>query len=250
MKNPTQGQFYGTIHSLDTGSTASYQALLLSAQHRLANHFTVLGNYTWSHCIAGAFTSELDGTQYTNPNNRAFYTGNCAGIDHRTIINISAVEESPKFSERWLQAVAGNWKLSEIVQVQSGSYFSVTTATDQALDSIGGQRAAAVGYPYPAQRTFAQWITPAAFAQPALGTFGMSPNNILGPGIFNVNAALAREVRIKERHTIQFRAEAFNLLNHVQPTNPNASISTASTFGRITVFGNPRIMQFALKYMF
>jgi hypothetical protein len=251
LENPAQGQFYGTIHSLDTGSTASYEALLLSAQHRLSSHFTVLGNYTWSHCIAGAFTSELDGTQYTDPANRAFDTGNCAGIDHRTIINVSAVEESPKFSQRWVQAIAGNWKLSEIVQVQSGSYFSVTTATDQALNSIGAQRASFLGgSPYPSNQTYAEWLNPAAFAQPALGTFGTGINNILGPGLFNVNAALAREVRIKERHVIQFRAEAFNLLNHPEPTNPNASISTPSTFGKITVFGNPRIMQFALKYMF
>jgi hypothetical protein len=49
---------------------------------------------------------------------------------------------------------------------------------------------------------------------------------------------------------VEFRAEAFNLLNHVLPTNPNASISTASTFGKITVFGNARVMQFALKYLF
>ena len=250
MQNPAQGQFYGTIHSLDTGSTASYNALLISVQHRLASHFTVLGNYTWSHCIAGAFTSELDGVQYTNPNNRAFDRGNCAGIDHRHIFNLSAVEESPKFSDRWMQLIAGDWKLSEIVQVQSGSYFSVTTATDQALNSIGTQRAASVGSPYPANQTFGEWLNPAAFAQPALGTFGMGPNNILGPGLFNMNVALVREVRIKEKHDVQFRAEAFNLLNHVRPNNPNASISTASTFGRITTFGDPRIMQFAIKYVF
>jgi len=250
LLNPAQGQLYGTIYSLDTGSTASYNALLLSVHHRLSSHFDVLGNYTWSHCIAGSFTSELDGTFYTNPNNRAFDRGNCAGIDHRNLINVSAVEESPKFSQRWLQLIAGNWKLSQIVQIQSGSYFSVTTATDQALTSVTPQRAAAIGNPYPAQQTLGQWLSPAAFAQPALGSFGMGPNNILGPGIFNINASLVREVRIKERHLIQFRAEAFNLLNHVEPTNPNASISTPSTFGKVTVFGNPRIMQFALKYMF
>jgi len=137
------------------------------------------------------------------------------------------------------------------VQVQSGSYFSVTTATDQALNSIGGQRASFVGgSPYPSNQTFAEWINPASFAQPALGTFGTGINNLLGPGLFNVNAALSREVRIRERHVIQFRAEAFNLLNHPQPTNPNASISTLATFGKITTFGNPRIMQFAIKYMF
>jgi len=250
LQNPAQGQFYGTIHSLDDGSTASYNGLLLSAQHRLASHFTVLGNYTWSHCIAGAFTSELDGVQYTDPNNRAFDRGNCAGIDHRTLINVSAVEEMPRFSERWLQIIAGNWRLSQIMKIQSGGYFSVTTATDQALNSIGAQRAASVGNPYPSQQTFATWLNPAAFAQPALGTFGMGPNNILGPGTFDIDASLVREVRFKERHTVQFRAEAFNLLNHVLPTNPNASISTPSTFGKITVFGNARIMQFAVKYVF
>ena len=220
-------------------------------QHRLASHFTVLGNYTWSHCIAGPFTSELDGVQYTNPADRSFDRGNCVGIDHRTLINVSAVEEMPRFSQRWLQIIAGDWKLSQIVQIQSGSYFSVTTATDQALDSIGGQRANQVlPNVYPGQQTFAQWINPAAYAQPALGTFGAGPANVRGPGTFVINGSLVREVRIRERHIVEFRAEAFNLLNHVEPTNPNASISTPSTFGKITLFGNPRIMQFALKYVF
>ena len=102
----------------------------------------------------------------------------------------------------------------------------------------------------PSPQTNTQWLNPAAFAQPALGTFGTGINNLLGPGLFNINASLVREVRIKEKHLIQFRAEAFNLLNHTEPTNPNASISTPSTFGRITVFGSARVMQFALKYMF
>ena len=161
LQNPAQGVFYGTIHSLDTGSTASYDAMLLSVHHRMSSHFDVLGNYTWSHCIAGAFTSELDGTQYTNPNNRNFDRGNCAGIDHRTIINVSAVEQSPKFSQRWLQLIAGNWQMSQIVQIQSGSYFSVTTATDQALDSIGAQRANFIGSsPYASPQTNTQWLNP------------------------------------------------------------------------------------------
>lgn len=251
LENPVQGAFYGTIHSLDTGSTANYDALLLSAQHRLSSHFTILANYTWSHCIAGAFTSELDGTQYTDPYNRAFDRGNCAGIDHRHLINLSAVEEAPRYSERWLQWIAGDWKLSEIMRIQSGSYFSVTTATDQALDSIAGQRAAFVGpSPYPASQNVNQWLNPSAFAQPALGTFGMGPNNILGPGTFVINIALTREVRIREKQRLEIRWEAFNLLNHIQPTTPNASISTLTTFGRVTTFGDPRIMQFALKYYF
>jgi hypothetical protein len=250
LQNPAQGQYSGVIHQLDTGSTASYNGLLLSAQHRLANHFTILGNYTWSHCIAGAFTSELDGVQYTNPNNRNFDRGNCAGIDHRQIFNFSAVEETPKFSNRALRLVASDWQLSQIIRAQTGSYFSVTTAVDQALNGIGTQRAVAVGNPYPSNQGYSTWLSSTAFAQPAAGTFGMSPNNILGPGNFDMDMSLVRALRLKERYTVQFRAEAFNLLNNVRPTNPNANISTLSTFGKVTIFQDPRIMQFALKFLF
>jgi hypothetical protein len=251
LQNPAQGVLFGTIHSLDDGSTASYNALLVTAQHRLASHFTILGNYTWSHCIAGAFTSELDGTQYTNPANRKFDRGNCAGIDHRTLINFSAVEEAPKFSNRALQLLAGDWKLSEIVQIRSGSFFSVTQSTDQALNSIGAQRASLIAAsPYPTTQSVAQWLNPSAFTAAPVGGFGMGPNNLLGPGSFVINMALTREVRFRERQRVEFRGEAFNLLNHAQPNNPGASISTLSTFGRITTFGDPRIMQFALKYYF
>jgi hypothetical protein len=251
IQNPAQGQYFGTIHQLDDGSTAGYNAMLLSAQHRLSNHFTVLGNYTWSHCIAGAFTSELDGVQYTNPQNRRFDRGNCIGIDHRHLINVSAVEEAPHFANRALQLIAGDWKLSEIMRIQSGSFFSVTTATDQALNGIGAQRAAQLlPNPYPAQQTFAQWMNPAAFAQPAAGTFGISPGNVQGPGTFQLDISLVRAVRIREKQTLEFRAEAFNLPNHVRPMNPNAAITTPTTFGKVTLFQDPRIMQFALKYLF
>jgi hypothetical protein len=250
IQNPAQGQYYGVIHQLDTGSTASYNALLLSAQHRLASHFTILANYTWSHCIAGAFTSELDGVEYTNPNNRAFDRGNCSGIDHRQIFNFSAVEQTPNFANRALHIVASDWQLSQIIRTQSGSYFSVTTAVDQALNGIGAQRAAAIGNPYPASQTYGAWLNPAAFGQPAAGTFGTGPNNILGPPTFDMDLSLVRAVRLKERYTVQFRGEAFNLLNNVRPNNPNASISTLSTFGKITTFQDPRIMQFALKFVF
>jgi hypothetical protein len=136
------------------------------------------------------------------------------------------------------------------MRIQSGSFFSVTTATDQALNSIGAQRAASIGNPYPAQQSFASWLNTSSFAQPALGTFGMSPNNILGPGTFDIDASLVRNVRVREKQTIQLRAEAFNILNHVRPNNPNASISTLSTFGKVTTFADPRIMQFAFKYVF
>jgi hypothetical protein len=125
LENPAQGKYYGVIQQLDTGGTASYNALLLSLQHRLASNFTVLANYTYSHCITDPFTSELDSAaaQYTDPTDRRFDRGNCIQIDHRHNFNLSGVAESPKFSERWLQILAGDWRLSISVRAETGSYY-------------------------------------------------------------------------------------------------------------------------------
>ena len=95
----------------------------------------------------------------------------------------------------------------------------------------------------------AQILNPAAFAQPALGTLGnMGRNNIEGPGNWQVDMALSRIFPIQDTR-VELRVEAFNLTNRLIRNNPNANISQ-NTFGQITTAGDPRIMQFALKYVF
>ena len=90
----------------------------------------------------------------------------------------------------------------------------------------------------------------AAFVQPATGTYGtMGAMNILGPGSINIDMGLARTFRIREKQSIQFRAEAFNVPNHVNPGNPNVTF-TDSNFGRILTAADGRTMQIALKYVF
>jgi hypothetical protein len=76
LENPSQGPYYGTVESLDDGGTASYNSLLLSAEHRLSRYFMVLASYTWSHCITDPVTTELSGPIYSNPYNRRFDRGN------------------------------------------------------------------------------------------------------------------------------------------------------------------------------
>ena len=94
------------------------------------------------------------------------------------------------------------------------------------------------------------WLNPAAFAQPALGTYGnLGTRNILGPGTIRIDMALTREFKVRENHSIAFRVEAFNLPNHLNPGNPVTTL-TDSTFGKILSASDPRIMQLALKYVF
>jgi hypothetical protein len=265
LENPAQGKYYGAIDQLDPGSTASYNAMLLSLQHRLSNNFTVLANYTYSHCITDPFTSELDSTAtaYTDPSDRRFDRGNCVGIDHRQQFNLSGVAQSPKFAERWKQVLASNWRLSVSLRAETGSYFSVTDGTDETLTGTGAPRPNQIlSDPYCASPSPSCWLNRSAFqAQPAsmLGTFGnVGVASIAGPSYLTVNLALSRLFFIREKQSIELRGEAFNLLNNFSPGYPLPGTSTttiatalnASNFGQVQLAADPRIMQFALKYVF
>ena len=113
-----------------------------------------------------------------------------------------------------------------------------------------------------------RYLNPAAFAQPALGTYGnMGAYNLPVAGSVIVNVAVTRTFKIRETKNLQFRFEAFNLPNHVNPGPPNGisgngtqgggngfSTPTAAinnpNFGRILSADDPRILQGALKFVF
>ncbi len=259
--NPTQGPLYGNLEYLDAGGTASYNALIVSMEHRLSSHFSLLGNYTWSHCIGDLVTTELSGPVYTNPSNRRFDRGNCTAVDVRENFNLSAVLQSPHYSSRPLQWIAGDWELAPIVGLHSGSYFSVTTGVDNAFSGIGGQRPnQLLTEPYCYSQTANCWLNPKAFGSPAPGTLGSSGmNSLVGPGYFDVDLALSRRFRVTEHQFAEIRFEAFNIENRANYLNPSTpglvggasgSALNSSNFGKILTDVSPRIMQFAVKYVF
>jgi hypothetical protein len=90
-----------------------------------------------------------------------------------------------------------------------------------------------------------------AIANPALRTYGTFPRNALrGPGRTNFDIALAKTTPLyKERVKLEFRAEAFNVLNHAEFNSPTTSINS-SLFGQITDTGDPRIIQLAARITF
>ena len=81
---------------------------------------------------------------------------------------------------------------------------------------------------------------------------------ILGPGQFNWDISLIKTTKVgglREDATLQFRTEFFNAFNHAQFSNPNAGNSSSdisiANVGQITSTSvNPRLIQFALKYIF
>jgi hypothetical protein len=256
LERPQDGQFIGVLGEFDDGGTQSYHGMLLSIQRRAASGVTISGNYTWSHCIGD--NADVNGMgpgandTYQDPNNRDFDRGNC-NSDRRHVFNLTAVGETPQFSRRNLRLIASGWRLSGIYKRSSGPWLTITAGTDRALTGIGNQRTNQVlGDPYgdTSGGPMTNYFNAAAFALPALGTLGnMGRNNIQGPGTWQFDMALSRIFRIRESQRLEFRAEAYNVTNSFRPLTP-ATAFNSNTFGLLNASQPPRIMQFALKYVF
>jgi hypothetical protein len=252
LQRPQDGQLIGYMDQIDDGATQSYNGLILSTQRRLSRGVSINANYTWSHCIGyqsiGA-TPGSTGTGYLKPNDRGFDRGNC-GTDRRHIFNLTVVAQTPRFANHSLRVVGTGWKLAGIYRATSGSFLTVTAATDRQLSGASNQRLNQVlPDPLCANPNPNCWINPAAFATPALGTLGnMGKANVLGPGFFQLDVALSREFRIQERRALEIRGEAFNATNSFRA----ASVTTTqnNTFGRILSAQDPRILQLAMKFSF
>jgi hypothetical protein len=267
LLNPSQGQYYSGIGITDDGGTGTYDALYLSAQKRLSHGVNVLANYTWAHCISDVFESQTSAAASESiPGNRRKYRANCAASDLRQLFNLNFVATTPRFSSRALRILASNWQVSPILSVKSAQFFTVISGTDVALTTAPSQTPNLTNLnPYPSNRSVNSWVSRSAFATATPGTYGnLGANNLKGPGVIQLNMALSRTFPIQERRTIQLRAEAFNLPNHLNPAVPGTGspITTplnAGNFGQITsdISGNNglnagdyRIIQLAMKFVF
>jgi len=259
LQNPAQGVYYSTIGQLDDGGIANYNGMLASIQRR-SKVLDLVANYTWSHCLSEAETTELTGPSYIIPGNRHASYSNCDS-DRRHVANISLIFHTPKFANRYTNLAVGGWGVSNIFTARSGGYGTVTTGADNALSGIGNQIAVITGNPYNSTRTrFGANgdLSATAFSAPPLGTYATTPPlTILGPSSYELDMALLRDFKIRESQSVQFRWEVFNVPNAVTflgaatgGNNSQTGAMNSATFGNFTAAADPRIMQFALKYIF
>jgi hypothetical protein len=261
LQNPLAGQYYSGIGAYDPGGTGSYNGLYLSANKRFSHNVTMNTNYTWSHCISDIYDQQT-GSGGVSPPNRRQGRGNCVGADLRQAFILNLVAQTPKFANTWARRLGSDWQIAPILVLRSGQYFTIVPGTDRALTTEPAQTVnlvnpSGVFMPNP---TVNQWLNPAAFSLPPLGTHGnLGQNNVEGPGMIQLNVALSRSFNVWGEHrTLQVRAEAFNLPNHMNPSNPVNNLSS-STFGQVLSdisgnngldAGDPRIIQLAMKFVF
>jgi hypothetical protein len=135
-----------------------------------------------------------------------------------------------------LNAVAGGWQTGGIITMQTGVPGTLSIGgVDNAATSDGGyDRPNSTGAPvFAADRTPSRWLNPAAFTEAPPGYFGsVGRNTIEGPGIFNVDMEVHKVFHMpyRESHQIQFRIEAFNVLNHPNWGMPNLNILSGAAF--------------------
>jgi hypothetical protein len=277
--NPAFKDEIGRLAVVDNGGTQNYHGMIVSVQRRPSRGINLNANYTLSHCIGdyqarsnNGYGPSVDHT-YQDRNDRRRDRGNCE-IDQRHNFNLTGVFETPRFANRALNLVGTGWRLSGIYRrstsgtvIENSQALGVRTVTlgaqagnklsaaggDLCLCDISNQRPnqlLADVYRDKSGSPNTQYLNPAAFGLPAFGTFGnMGRATLRLPTWWQFDMALARVFRLRETQSLEFRAEAYNVLNSFRTGPIDTNLSSAQ-FGRVRNALDPRIMQFALKYLF
>src|SRR5687768_7973534 len=253
-ENPASAALIGNMDLHTSIGNQNYRGLKLSARRRAASGISLNGNYTWSRCFgdetSGGFPQLAQ--DHADPAHPEMDRGHC-GSDRTHVANVSLGYETPDVNRKSTRLNSSHWRGSAIISARSGSWLTVTTGTDRALNGqrFQEQRVNQVSDDVYGPKTLANYLNRAAFEQPALGTFGNHVrNSIRGPNFWTANLALTKLVPFTGAQTLELRVEAFNLLNHFNWGSPGTNFN-ASTFGRVqSISGEPRIMQFGIKYAF
>jgi hypothetical protein len=262
---------FGQVEFRGNLGDSAFEALQASLQRPFKHGLLLSFHYMWSHEIDNDSPGGGDADFPQDPEcprcERA--SGN---FDVRHLWNMNVIYQLPFGGGRLLfrdpgllRAIFGSWSVTSILSGRTGLPLNVTIdrlASDVPGGNTTSQRPNLVpGVPLtpPGGSTPAEWLNPAAFAVPAPGTFGDAPRNVArGPGLWQADAGLTRQISVTERVRIDLRAEAFNIFNRPQYGASQTDLSALSSFGAILATvntgpvgtGTPRQIQFMLRVGF
>ncbi len=265
---------FGDIQWMENRVSSTYKSLQTRLEKRFSGGVSGLLSYTWGEALTGApdhistsgggpgFDTGVFREPQDGNNLRAEYGPSEFDITHRLVA--SYVWELPfgrgrRVGSDWtgpMEFLLGGWQLTGIHVAQSGLALTATLGGGTVLN-IGGERRARpnlVGDPVlpESERTLTRYFNTDAFAAFSPGTqaFGDAGIGIMrGPGYVNFDFTLAKNFRVSDRRSVQFRTELFNAFNHPNFGPPNIQREQGG-FGQILTAGNGRIIQFGLKFYF
>ena len=264
---PYQSSF-GTVAISDrtTDATSIYNAMQTIVRRRLSHGLIFEFNWTWAKGLDDVGTalnvSELDVQNLGRDRADSDYV-------RRHTIHMNFTWELPvgrgqalmSNAPRWLDMMAGGWRISGIWTRYTGMRFT-PTINNTGLANTRPEYVYGVEANLPAdKRSTAMWFNPAAFTNPPVvcgpghneACFGNAGRNILvGPGIDTMDASLSKSFPIRsESRRLTFRLEFFNAFNHPNYGLPDPNISDVNTVGSITtLIGTMREAQFAARFDF
>jgi hypothetical protein len=262
---------YGSIASINSGVDSNYNAAQITLEKRMTHGFSFLTNFTWA--------KELD--DFAPAGGSPYLTNSCtcgryfdygpSDDDLSKTFKVNGEYLVPRINlPKGIDQIVNGWEFSGTLSWQTGFPFSLFSDNDNSGSGIFGDRAdlavssvqqavLSTGRSHAAE--VQEWFNTNAFEQNAPGTFGDTGKNILrGPRFFDADLSAAKNAKLTERLSMEFRAEFFNAFNNVNFARPDGNLLD-STYGQITgmagasssnTYGTaqPRIIQFALKFLF
>jgi hypothetical protein len=224
---------FGNILQLNTIGTSNYNALQTVFRMNAYHGLSAQVGYTWSHSLDEI--SEYRAAILDNPNNRLADYGN-SDFDTRHLFTVNFTYDVPRAgwaTNAWTKRLVNDWQVSSILNLHSGQPY------DEVLSGLN-----LVGSPYSGSHSFnaaipgLQWLNPAGFCNPtAINPATMLPdpgctggpvsrNKFVGPNFKDLDLSVIKNIPIKERLSLQLRADMFNVFNRINFASGVGSVGT------------------------
>lgn len=237
---------------------SAYHSMRVNAVKRFSKGLQFQANYTWGKALDNQ--SSLAETRAQNQYDRRADWGR-SSIDLRHIFQASYVYELPfgkgkRFGGNWAAPVAyvlGGWSVEGITRLQTGAPFNVVVGQDRANVGRSQQRPNVVRNPNNGgnRNVDIPWFDTGAFQLQPIFTYGNAASFITqADGRQTWDVSTQKDFHFKrEANMLQFRAEMFNIGNHVNMGNPQGNFAS-SAFGKVTSATAARQIQMSLRYVF
>jgi hypothetical protein len=243
------------IFAEDTIANSTYNALEMMLQKRFSHGLQFQAAYTFSKSIDDGSTFEESLDPFNFNASRALSIFNSK---QRFVISYDWELPIRKY-QGFAGRVLDDWEISGITQFQSGFPIRLNTEDDNELINslfFLGTEAPSLNGPLQIlnpKKNGGFYLNYNQFSDPPLGQFNNGTQRTIccGPGLADWDFSVHKKIAFSENRYFQFRAEIFNVFNRTNFSNPDGGYSDGPTeFGKITSAGDPRLLQFALKYFF
>lgn len=249
-----QNAAFGEFPYITAGESSRYDALQISLRRKFAHRLTLDANYSYSRTLSYSGDADILNPSPPQVNNQVFLEHGPANIDIPDRFTASFVYDFPHFGRAGAvkRYLLGGWETSGIVSAQDGNPVNIIqggTFSDQRPDLLAASPNAAI------LNQGLQYLNPSAFQAVPDGPGGvaarpgmLSRNAFRTPGYWNMDLALAKNIRFGESRNLQLRLEGFNALNHTKLINFVSNLGGG--FGQFVGTTAPRVVQLSARFSF